>query len=274
MRIYKEPNKLGLSYKSIDEVTFQIRNALISHLTSFNNNPKKYQPHLIKKITRTLLEYKLSRNHSGHELTKLMILNQVIEFIENYTLYWKKITTNQFSESWDILQNSIDTLSIIEKNSSENITKIASQLIELEKAYPFEFFISPGVTSESVLCSICGSDINSPNCNHITGKIYDGVYAVGVCQDIKYDHLAIVSNPENKRLTLYRPINTDNFYYKVRQLSEFINLNKLTPLSFEKMEAYDVTPLSIPPTKKKRIHLEIYSKPFDIHNLYRVAGSF
>jgi hypothetical protein len=69
--------------------------------------------------------------------------------------------------------------------------------------FPYECFISPGMTYKEY-CSVCNSEINPRKpCGHNDGEIYHGEMRMRVITDIRYNHIALVRNPANRFSVLF-----------------------------------------------------------------------
>jgi hypothetical protein len=130
----------------------------------------------------------------------LWVIERYIDFLTKYGQLWKSILDQRFSESWCLLQDSLDLLRSIKRFSHIDIHFFEDQLIELEGSYPYNVFFSIGAAVESFECSICGQDIDSQECPHVRGNLYGGVIAYAIAKKImQLDHISMVAHPEDKR---------------------------------------------------------------------------
>lgn len=89
--------------------------------------------------------------------------------------------------------------------------------------------------SPKTYSSICGHDIDSFDCHHIKGELYDGEIAIGIVQKIsKFDHCALVENPENKRCVVGVDDNHPGMLV-LKELGQYVVQGKLKPLGFNKV---------------------------------------
>lgn len=152
----------------------------------------------------------------------LWVLERYIDLLSKYGHTWESILDHRFSESWRVLQDSLDLLRSIKKFSRIDINFFEDQLIELERTYPYNVFFSIGATVEFFECSICGKDIDSPECVHIRGHLYGGVMAYAIAKNIvQLDHISMVSHPEDKRCVVSYEDSGEQFKL-VRYLSSLI----------------------------------------------------
>ena len=87
------------------------------------------------------------------------------------------IKLGKFSESWGALQDCLDYLSTVRRFSEIDICAFEDQLVELEKTYPYNIFLSAGLIVDAYECTLCGQDINSLDCIHRMGHLYRGQVA-------------------------------------------------------------------------------------------------
>jgi len=172
-------------------------------------------------------------------LNDFYVLYRYTDFLIAYSDLWEKLLRHEFSNSWNSLQSALDLLRLIKRFSKVNIEFFESQLIELEKTYPYNVFFSVGATVEKFECSICALDIDSEDCPHIRGELYGGKMACAIARDIiDMNHVSMVSNPEDKRCVVKYEDNGEQFKL-VRYLADFIsqgnfNISDFGELKFSK----------------------------------------
>ncbi|MCL5280565.1 MAG: SEC-C metal-binding domain-containing protein [Planctomycetes bacterium] len=164
------------------------------------------------------------------------ILSTIIAFFEAYNDLWQAIHAGQFSASWERLQDALDCLRSIKKFSNPPVAEFdffECQLAEIEKLYPYKFFLSTANIVEYAECSICGQDINKSDCPHIMGELYRGRVAYGKVTSIAaVDHVAVVTHPEDKRLVFPSIEDNDARFRLVKYLSGLLAQARLSPLRF------------------------------------------
>jgi hypothetical protein len=130
----------------------------------------------------------------------LFVLRCFVDLFAHYGKLWRLIRRNKICASWNELQNAFDVLRLVRKFSHIDTSCIEDQLVELQKAYPYNVFFSMGITVGWFECSICGQDIDSFLCLHRKGYLYRGRMAVGIARDIvEIDHVSMVDRPEDRR---------------------------------------------------------------------------
>jgi len=170
----------------------------------------------------------------------IFISEQFIKLLSYVAKYWLAITNQEFSDSWLVLQDVLDYLRSIKKfHEKRNVVVnfIEKQFIALESSYPYQLFSSIGVVVDYYKCSVCGSDIDSFECEHLKGELYNGEVAYGVANKIlHFDHVALVEDPLDKRCAVAIDDNSEQFGVQMN-MSEYINKGKLQPFSFKNIEA-------------------------------------
>ncbi|SFU07507.1 SEC-C motif-containing protein [Pseudoalteromonas sp. DSM 26666] len=169
----------------------------------------------------------------------IFISEQFIKLLLYVAKYWLAITEQKFSDSWLVLQDILDYLRSIKKFHKENnltVSFLEEQFIALESSYPYRLFSSVGIVVDHYNCSVCGLDIDSFECLHLKGELYNGDIAYGIANKIlHFDHLALVENPLDKRCAI--PIEDNSELFRVQKnMSKYIDKGKLLPFGFKNIE--------------------------------------
>ena len=169
-------------------------------------------------------------------LNDLYVLKRVINFYNSLSIYWENIYNALYSNSWSNLQDCLDLLRIIKKFSVNNklwkLEFYESQLLGIEKMYPYKIFFSTGIEIGFYECTICNQDIDSFDCPHEIGKLYMGKMAVAVAKgDTTINHVSVVENPQNKRCV---PIYEDasNAFYGLQYIHNLLINKHIFPTKF------------------------------------------
>lgn len=169
-------------------------------------------------------------------LNDMFVFARYLDFFLEYGRLWEKIACQNFSDSWNSLQNALDFLRIIKKFSKINIQFFERQLTELEKTYPYKVFASIGMSVEFFECSICGKNIDSMECVHLRGELYSGEMASAIARNyVQLDHVALVKNPKDKRCVI-RYDDAGEQFKLLRFVSSLINSQKLRVSNFGHLE--------------------------------------
>lgn len=173
-------------------------------------------------------------------LNDLFILNEICLLLDDYIRFWHILTKNKFSASWTKLQDVQDRLRIIYRFTliprPAFLNLIESQCGEIEKFYPYQVFFSMGTMIEEEECSICGEAVDSFECLHIKGQLYQGNLAYGIVKKVAgLDHVAMVDNPKDKRCVVSFEDTAEQFHL-IRYLSGLIVNLKLKPLNFSHLD--------------------------------------
>ncbi|WP_446011946.1 YecA family protein [Candidatus Electrothrix sp.] len=158
-----------------------------------------------------------------------------------YYEVWRDIVDGKFSHSWDVLQDGLDCLRLIKRlivrEPDKILIFIENQLVGLEKLYPYKWFCSAGFVVDWFKCSICGENIDSFDCPHIAGRLYQGKMATKQPQgDVELDHVAIVSHPKDKRRLWKRYDDEADQYQCIRFLFDRIRTNEIKICDFQKLK--------------------------------------
>jgi hypothetical protein len=185
-----------------------------------------------------------SDSNSDEVFNEGFILSVFVELFLDYVSYWRLLVSDQYSESWSALQDVQDQLRTIYRYIKEPrpaiLKHIEKQCGELEKLYPYQVFFSVGLIKEKAECSICGKSIDNLECEHIAGELYRGRRAYGIVKKIKQlDHVAVVTNPADKRCTV-QLLNTDEQFKGVAYLANGIRNEVLDPLGFSHLEFTEI----------------------------------
>jgi len=169
----------------------------------------------------------------------IFISEQFIKLLSYVAKYWLAITRQEFSNSWLVLQDILDYLRCIKKFHKKRnlvVNFIEKQFIALESSYPYRLFSSVGIVVDYYKCSVCGLDIDSFECTHLKGELYNGEIAYGIANRIlHFDHCALVENPLDKRCAIPIEDNSEQFGVQ-KDLSEYVNKGKLPPFGFKNIE--------------------------------------
>ena len=201
-------------------------------LTLLNKNSLEVCIEKAHRLKSKIQNEKINIQQDEDILNDFYIISRFVDFVSAYLDLWRKLLNHEFSSSWDSLQDSLNFLRLIKKFSSINIEFFEDQLLELEKTYPYNIFLSVGATAERIECSLCGQDIDSEDCPHMKGELYGGEMAYGVVKNIvEANHVSFVSNPKDKRCVV-KYEDTGEQFKLVRYLSDLINNGRFNILDF------------------------------------------
>ena len=169
-------------------------------------------------------------------LNDLWVIERYIDFLAKYGNLWESILDQRFSESWCLLQDSLDLLRLIKRLSHIDIHFFEDQLIELERTYPYKLFFSIGATVEFFECSVCGQDIDSQECSHVRGSLYGGVMAYAIARNImQMDHISMVAHPQDKRCVVSYEDSGEQFKL-IRYVSSLLSSKRLRISDFGRLQ--------------------------------------
>lgn len=238
--VYDE-NKFSLFYKKLHQKKFIESRNILSEL--------------INKIETIEAEEELVLND-------IYLFKVIISFHNSLVSLWEDIANQKYSSSWSFLQNCFDNLRTINKFSLNNkknksLNLFEKQLLILEKLYPYKIFLSMGWEVLFYECSICKKDIDSFDCPHNIGELYNGKMAIGIAKEItNINHISMVENPLDKRCVVQ--YEDDSEHFKILQyMNKMLILNKLTPITY-----YDIDETPRKTYNKDYIKLERNKKCF------------
>ena len=180
---------------------------------------------------------RMNSNHMPDAyLDDLFVLDRCIDFLSSYAATWRLIAQGRITESWNVLQNSIDQLRLIRSHSEIDTSFFSDQLLELEKCYQYNVFFSVGAVVKRIECSLCGFDIDSEACLHRKGHLYRGRMAYGIAREaVEVNHVSMVKNPKDKRCVVTYE-DSDPRFSILHMLGELLNSNRLKVSCFRRLE--------------------------------------
>ena len=224
----------------IDSLHKQLLPEIKNLLQSLNDLDFDSSDGIIEELTNKLDSCRETISDDNESiLNEFFVLSCYIYLFKSYTDMWLRIVDGQFSTSWGCLQDSLDGLRIVKKfaftKNSKTIDFLEFQLTQLERLYPYNIFTSIGAFFKRIECNICGRDMDTPECIHLKGELYNGEIAYGIVHEISPDHLSLVENPADKRCVFSYDDNSEQFK-PVRFLSELICEKKLVITQFGELK--------------------------------------
>ena len=133
----------------------------------------------------------------------VFVAKQYYATIHHLKRYYECIKMREYSKSWGVLQDSIDSASLVMRftnaQSALEIPAILTMLHSYERLYSYSFFFSIECVGHTV-CSICSKPLDDPSCRHLVGELYWGELALSVYEEIESTKaIALVSHPKDKR---------------------------------------------------------------------------
>ncbi|HGO5293080.1 YecA family protein [Photobacterium damselae] len=179
---------------------------------------------------------KVKAESQRHKRNSIFIEISMFHVLNHLSKFWEFVLHEKYYKSWCSLQDTLDNLRNVKRFSDHDsalLDFLEVQLKAIESVYPYQLFSSTGVIFEGCNCSICGEDIDSFECCHIQGELYDGEIAIGIIQNVKkFDHLALVEHPEDKRCVVGADDSHPNMLV-LRDLGQYILQGRLKPLGFK-----------------------------------------
>lgn len=120
--------------------------------------------------------------------------------------YFHSLNIGNYKRSWDVLQNCFDSTIAIGKfvdiDKRYDIPDIVMLLLGYERLYPYNVFASSEMLITKSHCSICNKPMLSLECPHIKGNLYWGEVACEIVDDMKFQAVAMVKHPLDKRCVM------------------------------------------------------------------------
>jgi hypothetical protein len=113
---------------------------------------------------------------------------------------WLLLKAEEPEKAWDrLIDAQMATLDALRAHHAfgEYVSN-AERLRKIEQlVFPPQVYFSAGLTVGMSVCSICGSEYG--HCSHVLGMPYMGELCRRILKDVTPDHVAIVTEPANKR---------------------------------------------------------------------------
>lgn len=159
---------------------------------------------------------------------EIWCIQQIYKIQSMYILCFEKIKSKNFEDAWHTLERIDIELSFLRPNydyvpQQYNLGFIEQKIKDLEKLYPYEYFISRETIVKAEKCSICGEKISIRHgCTHRIGKLYMGKMCCREVTEFEFLGAAIVTNPFDK-YGVIKPQDMEYNYEILELLSERIN---------------------------------------------------
>ncbi|MDR0919620.1 MAG: SEC-C domain-containing protein [Oscillospiraceae bacterium] len=129
-------------------------------------------------------------------------------FLIVYSLL-KEDVYDKYYDSWCLIEEIEILLGQIRNNyidriSDFNLSFIGKIIYNLEKMFPYKFFLSRENIIKSSKCSICDKKTSIRNpCSHQVGKLYNGEICREVVTDMKFIGVSLVKDPFDKHCVAF-----------------------------------------------------------------------
>lgn len=164
---------------------------------------------LLKRIRRKWARYK-SKYEDANELFVLaMVVRTYLDYqkllCDTRNKKWYEDQTG-IEEVWDKLCDLNDRLGYVSgKAEGHAISKMQNKAASLDNWFLINYgsgmYSSPEMICKKVECSICGNNIKS--CNHIHGRLYNGIRCVETPKDCELRSVSLVKVPRDKRCRVW-----------------------------------------------------------------------
>lgn len=111
------------------------------------------------------------------------------------------------------------------------LDKVICKIRDIEKEFVDNFgegmYMSPEIIAKRTVCSICKED--SRSCEHLSGRIYNGVLCSHIPQDLKFRRFALVRFPKDPRCRIWPwQYDGDNIFKNVCLMRPTLRLDDFT----------------------------------------------
>ncbi|PFA60041.1 YecA family protein [Bacillus sp. AFS015896] len=160
------------------------------------------------------------------EAKNIWCLEQVYKVINHFITAYKQLVDKEYFEAWCELDRADINLHFLRRHldytgNKYNLEFIEKNIFQLQKLFPYKYFLSRESIIEKWTCSICNQVIKLRNpCNHKVGEIYNGELCSRVARDIKILGVALVTNPFDKYTVLF-PEDKEYNYAKLEYLMKY-----------------------------------------------------
>ncbi|KAB2400101.1 MULTISPECIES: YecA family protein [Bacillus cereus group] len=197
----------------------------------------------VKEIKDYLLSFKRSQLDKGikerlESLKKLEVssgnqdnakeiwcVEQMEKIIRHYLNSFKLLIEKDFFAAWRELERTDIELSFLKphfdyKAQSSTLLFIEDKIAQIQKLFPYKYFMSRETVVKKSHCSICGATFSLRNsCDHKVGEIYNGEQCFSIIDDFEFKGAAIVKDPFDKYAVIF-PEGMEYNYFMLEHLME------------------------------------------------------
>lgn len=235
----------------INEIIFQKKLRLQGEVFSEPYRERQESEPLFKCIKQYAIENNIEELANAQYVASLYM-----KLLCQLSSYFKSLQEKEYRESWNILQDCLDSAYWIGQYTiTENryeIPQIVDLLTSYESLYPYKIFASTEMIITKSECSICGKPFQSLDCPHIKGNLYWGEVAFENVTEIKeFQAVALVSHPLDKRCVMELSDDTRTKEEKFQLLHEFLE---------QQIPAFQLFSIEIQKTMRQRPDIKIVGR--------------
>ena len=184
------------------------------------------------------------------------VASQYMKLLCQLTSYFKSLNEKEYKESWNILQDCLDSAFWIGRymiiENRYEIPQIVDLLTSYESLYPYKIFASTEMIITKSECSICSKPFQSLDCPHIKGNLYWGEVAIENVTEIKeFQAVAMVSHPLDKRCVMELSDDTRTNEEKFQLFNEFLE---------QQIPAFQLFTIEVQKTRRQRPDIKIVGR--------------
>lgn len=202
MKLHDWSRKLLVIEQHVDKFNQEIKNIEVLDFITRDDNLQNSACLKLKTLWEEAKALKIGYAQKGEtDAANLFLGFQfVISQLYNKLNMWLCLKKQDPEKAWEHLikaQRKCREATCAHKGF-QHLSAAYERLVAIEKLiFPPQIFLSSGLLVGKLVCSICHSDYEE--CNHISGKAYNGMLCGIIEKDIRGDHVAIVDHPEDKR---------------------------------------------------------------------------
>ncbi|NLE04326.1 MAG: zinc chelation protein SecC [Crenarchaeota archaeon] len=225
-------------------------------MTTNNNEYEKEANYLLKpdlsvfdsailnSIIKKKNTFKICKNEKLANLGWL--LENVYLVKRDYCKCFDYLHAKEYEKAWFLLDNIDVSLSLISDNFDNaemeryNLIFLRRQVHNLQKLFPYIFFISRECVIKKEKCSICGKENSLRSfCEHEPGKLYCGELCLMEVTDADLKSFAIVKNPADK----YCILKPDGIGFNYFIIEYYLKESKGLFEPFDVIESFNLLPV-------------------------------
>lgn len=153
---------------------------------------------------------KIAVNQGDQTAAKdIWCLEQIYKVINHYITAYKQLVDKEHFQAWCEIDRADIELHFLRRHfdytgNRYNLEFIEKNIYQLQKLFPYQYFLSREAVVKQWTCSICNEVIKiRSSCNHEVGEIYDGEMCCRVAGDIEFHAVALVTNPFDKYAVIF-----------------------------------------------------------------------
>ena len=199
---------------------------MFNDIKKYLNNPNiSFDPEILEQILR-IKEDAIARNDEKSS-NEAWCYEQIYEIQKEYFNAFNFCIEKKYKEAWLDLDSVDIKLCILRDNfefgDEYYLNYIQSTIRNIQKFFPYKFFISRESIIKKSKCNICDKEIKvRGGCKHVPGKLYFGKLCLRLIIEFEFVAFAVVENPVDK----YCVLESDDIEYGFSNVDDLIDAVK------------------------------------------------